>query len=346
MIEDKIVKAEVLITRRCNLRCKTCQVIHPKLPQGRELTSQEWDKAFDIVYNKLGADFIAVYGGEPLILGRNKLGNIIESLAKHRPKKSFTIISNSVGLKEEDMDYFMNRGLDSWTASVDCLPQGNSADKFTKAKSQVGLSTLLKFKEKGLRDTCGIITVTKKNLLQVPETTKFLTDLGIWTGIDLLHYDSPERLDGMDNFSTDKKYMKELLLDNIDDVRNVASKLIQMKKEGALIFPTFKTLEAWKNPNYSLNLNWSCKNLERPYLILLDADGTLGACDQFQPSELKKYSIFDMPEKWNDFSNQYMKSIRDRNCRCFWSTHYCLDEIANTKDGMKYYQHEKESIKE
>lgn len=343
MIDNKLVKIETLLTRGCNLQCKSCKVINPDLPMGEELTVEEWDKAFDIGFNELGADFIAAYGGEPLSIGREKLGGIIESLARHRPEKSFTIISNSIGLSEEDMDYFMEKGLDSWTASVDCL-EGGSADRYSDAKSQTGLKALLRFKEKGLRDTCGIITVTKKNILRVPETVRYLTDLGIWAGIDLIHYDSPSRLNGRDNFSPDRSQIEDLLLDDIDEVSGVADELIQMKKNGALVFPTYETLEAWKNPDYSIRLNWSCRDLERPYLILLDADGTLGACDQFQPPELKKYSIFDMPEKWEEFSKEYMEQVKDKNCRCFWSTHFCLSEIASTEDGMKYYQHEKGAI--
>lgn len=335
------------MTRDCNLRCLGCQIINPKWKLGPVMSIKQIGKMIDIVYTKLNADFIPGYGGEPLILGKQKLGQIIEILSSYRPNKSYTIISNSVGLTEKDMDYYISKGLDSWTSSVDCLPKGETYDKYSKAKSQTGLEALLKFKEKNLRDVCGIVTVTKKNLLQVPETVKFLTDRKIWAGLDFIHYNSPTRLNSLDNKCSYKHDMLDLVFkkNDIKDIRNVANELITMKKQGALIFPTYEILEAWKNPNYSINLNWSCRTFDKVHSIMVDQDGSLGCCDQFVPPEIRKYSIFDMPQKWNDFSKEYIKSVKDYDCKCFWATHYCLGQIQGKKGGIKYYQHERENEK-
>lgn len=343
--KPKIVKMEWLMTRDCNANCSGCQIIHPKWELNPIMSISQIATAIDIVYdkNKLNGSFIAGYGGEPLILGRKKLGEIIRILSSYRPKKSYTIISNSIGLTEKDMDYFISKGLDSWTSSVDCLSNGITYDRYSEVKSKAGIKALMGFKEKGLRDVCGIITINKKNLLQVLETVRFLSDRKIWVGLDFIHYNSPQRLNGLDNKCSNKDDMLDYVFNDndINNIRKLSEELIKMKKQGGLIFPTFKTLEGWKDPQNSIYLNWSCKSFKKPYSIMMDQDGSLGCCDQFAPPEIRKYSIFDMPQKWNDFSKQYIKSVKERNCRCFWGTHYCLDEIANTKEGIEYYQHER-----
>lgn len=334
-MDDKILKAEVLVTRRCNLNCGYCKI--PKnIPNEKELTLDQWKQAFKIVYNELGGSFIAIYGGEPLQLGKEGLGDIIEALSSYRPEKSYTIISNSIGLKDSDMDYFISRGLDSWTASVDSLQSGDDVDKYTRAKSNIGLQTLLKFKEKGLRDTCGIVTATRKNLENIPDIVQYLSDRGIWTGIDVLHY---RKCDGQKGLPASED-MLDLLFkrEDMPIITEVADILIDMKKKGALIFPTYQVLEGWKDPNNIVDLNWKC-GTQSPYCITIDADGSLMECDSFQGSRIKNYNIFDLPNKWNSFKEDYMKDVAKECSGCFWSTHVCAKDMME-KGGVKYYQHE------
>lgn len=339
--KQKIVKAEVLITRRCNLKCKSCKVIEKKIPESDELTLKLWNKAFNIIYDDLGADFIAVYGGEPMVLGREKLGSIVGMLSKHRPQKSYTIISNSIGLTDDYQDFLISKGLDSWTASVDTLNPNDGNDKYSKAKSKTGLDALIRFQKKNLRDVCGIITVTKKNIKEVPETVKFLTDLNIWCGLDLIHYDKT----GFDNFSSPRENMLDLVFNHEDLplIQKTADKLIDLKKKGALIFPTYETLENWKDSRYSIDLNWKCGE---PRAIAVDANGEVFECDQFQGSRLKKYTIFDLPDRWNEFKKDYIDDVRRECLGCFWSTHAMLYEKEFKEgNGSKYYQHEAKKLK-
>jgi len=338
-MEPKITKAEILITRKCNLACKYCQVI--KKQHATELSTEEWFKTFDIIYNKLNADFIAIYGGEPLMLGKEKLGDIVENLSSYRPKKSYTIISNSINLNDDYQNYLISKGLDSWTASVDTLNSNDGCDKYSKAKSKTGLDALLRFQQKGLRDVCGIITVTKKNIKTIPDTVKFLTDLGIWAGIDLIHYAKNNN----DNFSAPREQMEDLVFSHSDIslIQNTADKLIKLKQNGALIFPTYETLEAWKDSRYSIDLNWKCGE---PKAITVDSNGELYECDQFQGSRLKKYTIFDLPDKWKDFKQDYIEDVRRECLGCFWSTHKMLYEKEfMDENGSKYYQHEIKKLK-
>ena len=335
--KPNLVKAEVLITRKCQLKCKGCKI--PDNKHTKELTIEEWKRAFRIVYEDLNADFQAIYGGDPTMLGREGLKEVVKELSSYRSQgKSYTIISNCLALynngqlDEKYMRELMDAGLDSWTASIDTLE--NDTTIGNRIKSHKGLEALLKFKELGLRDCCGIITVSKNNLNSMLKTIKYLNQKGLWVGLDFIHY---KKCRGQIDLPS--RYDVENLIFNPEDlisIQTVANEIIKLKKDGGLIFPTFEVLENWGK--YGIDLNWQCQQPIRS--ITLDSDGSLMQCDSFRGDRIKKYTIFDLPEKWQEFQRDYFKDIKEQNCQCFWSTHAMLfDEDRKTKRGIDYYQH-------
>ena len=336
-MESKILKSEVLLTRRCDLKCPYCKIIKK---QKEELTTAEWLEAFRIIYDDLGASFIAIYGGEPLVVGKEKLKSIIKYLNTFRPKKSYTIISNCMQLDEEYIKELVDIGLDSWTSSVDTI-NFDSMSTLERKKSEKGLWALEKFNELGVRDTCNIITVTKENIKDIPETVEYFSSKGIWTGLDFIHFDK-----GGYNFSCAKDSASNLYFtrNDLPLIQEIADKLIIMKKKGALIFPTYEVLEMWKKPQYSIDLDWKCYE---PVCITLDSDGSLLECDEFQGSRIKKWNIFDLygAKKWDEFAKDYMNDVVYECRGCFWSTHVMAMDIFGKKDGIKYYQHENATYK-
>lgn len=329
-----LIKAEVLLTRRCNLKCKSCKVIRK---DKKEMDLKEWKKAFNIIYSDLGASFIALYGGEPLVLEEKKLLGIIEHLSGWRDRgKDFTIISNSLLATPKKLKKMIKAGLDSYTASIDTLSKKDelNMDNDAKAKSQEGLSTLLYLKDK-IRDTCGIVTITKKNIDDVYNTIKFLSSHGIWAGIDVLHYDK-----GGCNFSSKKEIMKDLLITREDMPRMIKlADNILKNYNHLLVFPTKKIIQMWKNPKYVVDLNWKCS---KPVCLTLECNGELLECDEFQGSRIKKYSIFDLPTKWLNLQKDYMNDVSMECKGCFWSTHVmACQERMLSGEGRNYYSHHK-----
>lgn len=337
-MNQRILKSEVLITRRCDLTCPYCKIIKKKMS---ELSLEQWKEAFRIIYEDLGASFIAIYGGEPLVIGKEKLISIIQYLNTFRPEKSYTIISNCMQLNDNYIKELVDAGLDSWTSSVDTI-NFDSMSILERKKSEKGLWALEKFHELGIRDTCNIITVTKENIKDVPETVDYFSSKGIWTGIDFIHFDK-----GGYNFSCPKESAPDLYFtrDDLPLIIKTADKLIDMKKKGALIFPTYEVLEMWKKPQYSIDLDWKCYE---PVCITLDSNGELLECDEFQGSRIKKWNIFDLKHEknWEAFSNDYMHDVVYECRGCFWSTHIMAMNIFGKKDGIKYYQHERKEYDE
>jgi len=280
------------------------------------------------VYNDLGAEFIALYGGEPFLLEKNKLVGILECLNSYKDKgKSYTIISNCIN---QDKIKEIHNLLDSFTASVDCLSEEYQLNKQSWIKSQRGLQTLLWLKEKGVRDCCGIITATKKNLKHIPNTIEYLSKNNIWAGIDFIHW---KKCRGQKDLPIKSKLEGLTFdIDDLNDIKNIANELINMKKNGSLIFPTYEVLKMWKNPKFSINNDWKCSY---PRSITINPDGSLMECDSYRGNKIKNYNIFDLPEKWNKFSIDYIKDVK--KCRnCFWSTHVMLYDKCMSKE---YYQH-------
>lgn len=327
-----LTKAEVLLTRRCNLRCQNCGVIKERRS---EMSLEQWCEAFDIIYD-LGATFIALYGGEPLEVSKKKLLGIVQHLAgKRRPGRDFTIISNGVKLTDSYADELIQAGLQSWTSSVDAISPKNKelGNQCMTVKTQAGIAALKLMKSKGVRDTCGIITVTAKNLDRVVETVEWLSANGHWAGIDVIHY---QRGDDKFNFSAPPEEMADLVLrdEHRPKLKEISDFLIVNHKR-LLVFPTPKVLAMW--PKEGVDLNWRCA----PASITVDSDGTLGLCDDRFTGHTRAFNILKLkdPDELAAFEFVYRRGIK--SCPgCFWSTHVMAVDALNDPKLRAHYVHQ------
>ena len=340
MEEPKIIKAECLVTYNCPLECKTCKVykMGERFPEP-EFDLEKWKKAFKIIYKDLNSDFICIYGAEPLTLGLKNLGDIVLELNKYaKDGKSYSVISNGLLLNTKAIDYLVSKRLDSISCSIDTI-DGGTYDISSKVKSSKGLKALDKFKKKGVRDTCGIITVNRKNIHNVPRIARQLIERGHYVNIDLIHYD---KQNGNDTFSASKEELEDIIFkeEDIPILSKIADELIKIKKESNMIFPSVEYFELWKDKNYSIELGWKCGSEPQPHSITLRPDFHIQNCDCYAGEDVGKYTIFDLPKKWDEFSINYFDDATD--CPgCFWSTHFMATEIMKNYDRRKIdqYQH-------
>ncbi len=323
----------------------------------KEMETEQWRQAFDVVYDKLGGTFVALYGGEPLVYGDDRLEEIIKILAAKRDDiRDFTIISNGIGFNKKRAARFVEAGLQSWTSSIDTSERGaDIGDKYMNAKTSSGLKALAIMKnEFDLRDTCGIVTVTAKNLDQIIPTVRWLCDNGHWVGIDLLHWN---RGDGEYTFSSEKSDMDMLGLtlreEHMDKLAEVADYLIEHHEE-LLVFPTKRVLEMWKDPSFSIDLGWKC---EPGHALTIDSNGQIGLCDDRMPNRYgeerrkllpkgRPWHILDFDKEtdplvrkeWDSFIDWYRKDLK-RCDGCAWSTHVMAVDALHDEKLRSHYVH-------
>ncbi len=344
MMQNPITKAEVLITRECNLSCSSCGLIHDRVP---DMEPEQWARVWKIVYEKLGASFIAIYGGEPLVYGIDRLVQVVRDLSRYRRKdRDFTIISNGLGLTDEYADRLAAAGLQSWTSTVDTV-LAHRRDHMDY-KTAAGHRALDKFRKRGIRDTCGIVTVTARNLGEVIPTIDALCSQGSWVGLDLIHH---QRGDGEYSFSSDAEHMPDLVLtrEHLPQLQRVAEKILGAY-EDLLVFPTKRVLEMWKQAEYAVDLSWKCTP---GHAVTIDADGSLGLCDDRLPQKMgparkkalqrpQPWSVFDLEEAsealWEEFLSWYGRDLA--HCEgCFWSTHVMAVDARHDPNLREHYVH-------
>lgn len=337
MQQHKIIKAELLITRRCNFRCKYCGII-------RDFEEVDdpgiWRQAMRNL-KMLGCEFVPIYGAEPLC-ALERLCVVLDEMRRIGLKN--TVITNGVLIDKEAKKKLLDSSLDSITLSIDSI-SGEGLDPYSKAKSERGIRLLLEdFKD--LRDREASVTVTKKNFRELPDMVKFFSDHGVWVSLDVIHYSK-----GQEGSKCTITQFPELnfTVGDMPEVREVFQEMIELKKQGYLIHPSMKVLEMWLDENYVVFRNWIC-NYKRVSWITVDCDKvivdgkvegcSIFGCDDFQPESLRgKYPLSSLTvEKFEQFKNEW----KNKFCcpGCFWSTHVMSDEMVDLEEGGNYFRHE------
>lgn len=308
------LRAEVLITRKCNLRCNYCGLVDN---ERQELTLEQWKRGFKLLFDVLNVKMLCILGGEPLVLGIDYLCELSKYLSQFKDRK-FAFVSNCVGITDSDIDKLINAGVNSWATSIDAIGDSNIKNA-QKYKSQQGLKTLLKFKENGLKNLMGIITVNKKNIKNVIPTVDALLEYGIIPNVEICHYKrGPYNI-----FCADKEALKDDLLDYsyFEEIKKMASELIRRSSQYNFFqIPEF--FELWLDSKKSIELKWNCRHFS---FMAVDSDGSLGVCDDYFPPDMAKINILDLGNtNKEDFKKLWLKNTA--KCPgCFMSSHVSSD---------------------
>ncbi len=127
----KIVKAEILFTRKCPLSCRYCRMKNYNI---QEIGIDKIIKGLEVI-KKLGGNFIAIYGAEPLV----RFGDLLkyqEEVTKLGIDS--TVITSGLGLTEYKWEALYKAGLRSITMSIDSL-KGSFIDRATAQKAENAL---------------------------------------------------------------------------------------------------------------------------------------------------------------------------------------------------------------
>lgn len=334
----RIVKAEMLWTRCCPLRCEYCAMVDGR---SNSQSVEFWIQTAYALAN-LGCGFAAFYGAEPLVEDIDKLGMTINAFEKNGIKTT-VITSGCVPDFEAKLDTLYQYGLRSLSMSYDIVPLGPSS----KAKSSKAIKHLTDWlKRDNVRDAAAIATLTRTNFRELPRSIQELDKLGIWTFFDMIHTDR-----GQEGCKVkDTPQTRELLFREEDmiDLKYTLIEVSKLKMRGCLCHSSnqFLDLICRENFRHLRAYDWNCgRHRSFPAWLTIDCDGRVYPCDDFQPhGDGREHQWFAnrIDQDFAGFS-EWMKKQCLAGCPgCLWNTHYDAHMIKEGQIPFCNYVHTKE----
>lgn len=325
-------KVCVFLTRRCNLRCRGCNVVNHQ--SAYELTTDEWKKAFNIMKDRR-VGFVVLFGGEPTL--RDDLPELVKHLNKIR--LPHTIITNGIRLMGDSK--FYRRLLDSKPYSISASVNSLIPDETIfsdQKKSEVGQKLLLALHEDVPNmDLVANMAVTRENIRVLPNMVSYFTDLNIWSILSFFHVCSKQEAMYWWYRGPINKDNEDLVFSNLFDdidIQNTAFWLIDHYDELKLhnqkdYFKVWSTL--------GITQDWKCSEWACP---AVNPDGSLMACIDRPLS--KPFSIFDIPHSADEIYQNF-KEVISACPGCFWDHMWETNKYAaeNAADlGKKNFSHQ------
>lgn len=321
----KIVKAEILWSRKCPLNCQYCNMADGR---GNNISAVEWKKGIDVLKN-LGCGFIAFYGAEPLVEFDSLPG--VVGYAESQGISTTVITSGAVSKFRDKLDVLHSAGARSLSMSYDMVPLGEGS----KQKTLRAVENLLYFKSKpNVRDVAAIATLTSTNFNVFPQMAEYMSDKGVWSFFDMIHWDRGQQgtkcknFLGIDNLKFDRLHVLDLI--------EMLRKVVALKDQGALVHSSNHFMNMLiKNPELVLSYDWNCADESNfPAWITIDVDMSVYPCDDFQPRGTRRFDLLNLHDEWNKFC-EYWKPIVRRSCPgCLWNTH--IDAHAIKAGSLRF----------
>jgi MoaA/NifB/PqqE/SkfB family radical SAM enzyme len=292
--------AQWMLTRRCNYRCKGCNVWQEQ--EEKELSTREIKKGLDTL-KELGIIEVVLSGGNPLL--REDIDEIIEHASQHFIT---TIYDNgSMALQKTDA----LRKADLVAISIDSLDaRKNDYIRGIPGALKNAMKAVKELYKEGIH--VGVApTISQLNLEEIPDITNFFLKKKIPVWYSLYSYDPTEKGDHLfkigrqnDEFViTDKKAMVTL-----------CNSLMAIKKKSSRILITDKILEAVKALYSENKRTWRCRALQN--FLMIDQLGRVSGCHVHGPVA----SINDLPSLWN---SEKFNHLRQHYYNCTRCTYLC-----------------------
>jgi MoaA/NifB/PqqE/SkfB family radical SAM enzyme len=332
---DKWQKACVFLTRKCNIKCRGCNVIN--FDSSYEMTTLQWCKAFDIMKQyKVG--FVVLFGGEPTL--RDDLPELVTHL--NQIDMPHTIITNGIKLLANEKYYDKLLAAKPYGISTSV----NAIDAYKlhygdERKSEVGVKLLMKLKKDySDMDLVANMAVTAQNISALPKMVMFFSKQKIWSILSFFHvrpqkesmywwYRGPITEDNRKLVFQDSDYA---------DVKRVSEWFVRHYDE-LLLHNQKSYFEVW--PNFGISQDWHCSVWACP---AVNPDGSLMACIDRPLS--KPFTIFDIPTKGQEILQNFQETIDNCSAGCFWDHMYETNKFAKENKenlGKQKFSHQCDS---
>lgn len=329
IIPDRPYHVQWMITRKCNYRCKGCNVWREQ--DAKELSTEEIKKGLDIL-KELGVIEIVISGGNPLLRGD------IKEIIDYASRSFITTVYDNGSMAAEKIDALRNA--DFVAISIDSLdPVKNDLIKGVKGSWKKAMQTVDRLHEEGINVSV-TPTISQFNLYEITDITKHFLQKGIPIWYCLYSYDclgEPSQL-----FKIGKKNDMFSISDEKAMV-TLCNSLIDMQRKNSNILMTTKILEAVKNLYLEGRRTWKCQALQSFFVV--DHLGRVAGCHLHKPAA----SIFDLPGVWNSEEFNALRKIYSECTKCtylcyiFYSLHGSV--IGNLQLAQERWKNAKMLLK-
>lgn len=296
---NKPYHAQWLLTRKCNYRCRGCNVWRQQ--DEKELSTEEIKMGLDVLH-KLGVIEIVLSGGDPLL--REDIKEIIDYSSKY----FITTIYDNGSMVLEKIDALRNA--DFVAISLDTLDEKkNDYIKGVPGAWKRAMTAIETLHKEGI--FVGVSpTISALNLSEIVDFTRYFTsrEIPVWYCLYWYDYPAQSRL-----FEIGKK-QDEFEITDGKAMAAVCDALMKMKKEQKGVFITNKTLTALKQFFLKGQRTWKCGALQS--FLMVDHLGKVSGCHVREPVT----SILELQNAWY---SQKFENLRKEFSKCDRCMYLC-----------------------
>ena len=297
---NKPYHVQWMITRKCNYRCKGCNVWQEQ--DTKELSTEEIKKGLEILRD-LGVIEIVFSGGNPLL--REDIDEILEYASRY----FVTTVYDNGSMAARKIDALRN--VDFVAISLDSLdPAKHDYIKGVKGAWHNAMETIETLHNNGIR--VGVSpTISQLNLYQILDLTRHFLKKKIPVWYCLYSYDCAP---GKNQLFKIGRKNDEFAITDYKAMVNLCESLIALKKKNDNILVTSQILNAVKNLYLTGERTWKCKALKSFFMV--DHLGRVAGCHLRDPVA----SIFELPKMWD---SPKFNELREKYRECDRCTYLC-----------------------
>ena len=300
LVPGKPHHAQWLITRKCNYRCRGCNVWREQ--DNKELSADEIKRGLDILRD-LGVVEIVFSGGDPLL--RDDAAEIIEYASRF----FVTTVYDNGSMAAKKIDAL--RDVDFVAISIDSLDAAkNDHIKGVEGSWKKAMETVETLRNEGIK-VAVTPTISQLNLYEIIDITNYFSQKGIPVWYCLYSYDLS--VDANQLFRIGKANDEFVITDKQAMVK-LCDSLIEMKKTNENILITTKLLKALRSLYSEDKRTWNCRALQS--FLVIDHLGRIAGCHVHNFAG----SVFDLRKTWK---SEKFNSLRKTYHKCAQCTYLC-----------------------
>lgn len=326
--KDSPLYVQFAVSKNCDLKCRMCQAVQSRKEE-KELELEEIERLSEIL-SALNVGVLVLTGGEPLL--RKDLPRIIAAFTTRGI--SVRLQTNATLATDKRVEALVEAGLKDVTISLDTLDPVKQDDINGSPGSWMRIMRGISVFSRHLPLKGGVsginIVVSKHNINEIPELIRFSTAIGFYASLIPVHLSNNgegERLleegPGKKDFivrasSPDFAFSRE----DHHNLDSVYKKVIGMKRDGYLIYNSYRFLK--ESPDFLKHrkIHWRC---DSPVLYFsISPAGNFLPCVDIKTDRSMLSTDFVRTYR----SREFREEIKDIVRRCPGCMYACWPEIT------------------